>query len=412
MKSFNIPFHFESDYIKRIKTVRSIEDKRKKDFSPTLLELPSQTFALARHFGFCFGVQNAVEKAYQIIEKNPNKNIFLISEIIHNPEVNADLESKGLRFIQNTKGEQLIPWENISSEDIVIIPAFGVSVEILEKLQEIGVLVEEHDTTCPFVERVWNKGNELASEDFTTVIHGTFHHEETRATLSRASKNGKAVVVQNMNEAKILAAFMKGGGLDERDWGVYFKWQASPSFNFRKDLDKIGVINQTTMLASETQEIADYLKTVLIEKHGEENIDEHFGSTRDTLCYATNDNQSATAKLLDVELDLIFVIGGYNSSNTTHLAEMLESPTPVYFIASEKEILSESKIKHFDFTNKEVVESSVELDRKGLKIGLTAGASCPDATIERVMLRLISFVGKESELETAIQQLEQQTNGL
>lgn len=413
MKKFDIPFQYESWYIKQIKEIRHKADKLRKNLSPSLLHFEKADFYLARNFGFCYGVQNAVEIVYQTLEENPNKNIYLISEIIHNPEVNNDLIRKGIRFIQDTKGNQLVEWNQINSDDIVITPAFGTTAEIQSILSNKDIELRRYDTTCPFVEKVWNTAEKLAKEGYTIIIHGDFHHEETRATFSRASLHGPVVVVSDIKNAEILGDFASGRAYDDRDWNVFFKPFSSPGFNFRTDFERIAVVNQTTMLASETQAISDYFKDILITRFGSEEIDQRFGSTRDTLCYATNDNQSATIELASCDLDLAIVIGGENSSNTKHLVEIMEKKCPTYFIATEEDLTDGKNIVHFDIKSqsKRNIYGFIPSKDK-VKIGITSGASCPDAIFEKVFLKLLSFVENAPNVDGAINELDKRINGL
>lgn len=368
-------------------------DKMKKDFSPTLLDFGPLHIYLARHFGFCYGVENAIEIAFKTVDENPGKRIFLLSEMIHNPQVNADLQSHGIQFLQDTYGKQLIPFEEITKDDIVITPAFGTTLAIEEKLADIGIAVEKYNTTCPFVEKVWTRSEQIAKKDYTIIIHGKPKHEETRATFSHAAANAPSVVVKDMEEAKQLAKYITG----EKDASAFydeFKGQHSEGFNVQNDLQRIGVVNQTTMLASDTQGIADFLKQVMIEKYNlnTANIAERFADTRDTLCYATNDNQSAVTGMLDTEADLAIVVGGYNSSNTSHLVELCEEKLPTYFINNEEKILSAREILHYNFHTKEEILSTNYLPAKDpAKILITSGASCPDALVEGVINKLVSF---------------------
>ena len=298
MKKFEIPVFYRSSLITKIKKLREIKDPRKKDYSPTSLDFGPVEFLIARHFGFCYGVENAIEISYKAIEENPDKRIFLLSEMIHNPEVNSDLISRGVRFISDTNGKQLIKWDELKPQDIVIIPAFGTTVEIQKQLYDIGIEAIKYDTTCPFVEKVWNRAATLGKSDFTVIVHGKQKHEETRATFSHSKEDAPTMIVRNIDEAKLLGSYITGNS-SEDDFYLYFKDKISPNFDPKKHLSKIGVVNQTTMLATETQAIADYLKSIMIEKFGEENIKEHFADTRDTLCYATHDNQRATLSLLE-----------------------------------------------------------------------------------------------------------------
>ncbi|HQV74529.1 MAG TPA: 4-hydroxy-3-methylbut-2-enyl diphosphate reductase, partial [Flavobacteriales bacterium] len=327
MRSFEIPAHYRSNLIGRLKAFRKAQDPKKKDLAPTLLDLGEVRFIFARHFGFCYGVENAIEISYRALEENPGKRIFLLSQMIHNPEVNADLESHGLRFIQDTHGEMLMDWNEITKDDIVIIPAFGTTLETEARLKSIGIDPLKHNTTCPFVEKVWKRSAQLGEKDHTVVIHGKAAHEETRATFSHTAKGAPAVIVKDMAETEELGRIISGEVPLAR-FHELFGERCSPDFDPAKHLQRIGVVNQTTMLATETQAIADHLKQVMLKKYGKAELKEHFADTRDTLCYATNDNQDATNELLKADADLALVVGGYNSSNTSHLVELLEQKFP------------------------------------------------------------------------------------
>ncbi|HNA32064.1 MAG TPA: 4-hydroxy-3-methylbut-2-enyl diphosphate reductase [Flavobacteriales bacterium] len=392
MRTFSIPTHYRSDLIGRLKAWRKVQDPRKKDLSPTLLDLGAVRFVFARHFGFCYGVENAIEISYQALEQNPGKRIYLLSQMIHNPEVNADLESRGLRFIQDTHGRMLMDWSELRSDDIVIIPAFGTTLETEARLKAIGIDPLRHNTTCPFVEKVWKRSAQLGAKDYTVVIHGKAAHEETRATFSHTAAGAPAVIVKDMDEARLLGRIISG----EEPMGRFteiFGERATPGFNPVNDLQRIGVVNQTTMLATETQAIADHLKQVMIHKYGDASTGDHFADTRDTLCYATNDNQDATHELLKAEADLALVVGGYNSSNTSHLVELLEHRFPTYFINGEKELVSATEIEHFNYPLQKLERTRQWLPAKRpVTIILTSGASCPDTLLDRVMLKVLSMV--------------------
>ncbi len=393
MKSFQIPDLYKSTIIGGIKEKRRVQDKLKKDFTPTVLDYGSVKFLISRHFGFCYGVENAVEIAYRTIEENPDKRIFLLSEMIHNPDVNADLLSRGVSFIMDTSGKQLIPWVELTSDDVVIVPAFGTTIEIQQRLSEIGINAYQYDTTCPFVEKVWNRATAIGQKDYTIVVHGKPAHEETRATFSHAKENAATVVVKDMKQSIELAKYITGEKPAEQFYEE-FSGQFSEGFDVTKDLQRIGVVNQTTMLASDTQGIADYLKQIMVQKHNIEGNDvtAYFADTRDTLCYATNDNQSATYGLLKEDADLVIVAGGYNSSNTSHLVELCEQKLPTYFISSADKILTKNIISHFDLHSKTEKHTSDFLPQKEqVTIMLTCGASCPDAVVESILLKLHSF---------------------
>ena len=373
----------------------------KKDFSPTLLDFGPLQIYLARHFGFCYGVENAIDIAFRTIEENPGKRIFLLSEMIHNPQVNSDLKERGVQFLQDTYGKQLVPFESLSKEDVVIIPAFGTTLSIEKKLNDIGIPTEKYNTTCPFVEKVWNRSEQIAAKDYTVIVHGKPSHEETRATFSHAASHTPTVVVNDMKEAIALSKYITGEKpLD--DFYEEFKGRYSEGFNAEKNFQRIGVVNQTTMLASDTQAIADFLKQVMIKKYhlSENNIEERFADTRDTLCYATNDNQTAVYGLLNEPADIAIVVGGYNSSNTSHLVELCEEKLPTYFISSEEKIIAKDKILHWDFHNKKELEPNNFLPKKEIvKILLTSGASCPDALVEGVIARLCSYFPIKKNIE-------------
>ena len=400
MKKFEIPTFYRSPIISKVKAARKEQDPRKKDFTPTLLRFGKIEFLIARHFGFCYGVENAIEIAYKAVHNNPGKRIFLLSQMIHNPGVNEDLQSYGIKFIQDTNGKQLIPWEALSSEDIVIIPAFGTTLEIEQILTEIGVDVKAYNTTCPFVEKVWNRSETLGQNNHTIIIHGKHDHEETRATFSHSNLNAPTLVIKNLAEAQKVSEFILGT-LSEEDFNTYFKGKYSEGFNPSSDLQKIGVVNQTTMLASETQEITEFLRETMITKYGEEAIKNHIADTRDTLCYATNDNQSATLGLLEEDADLAIVVGGYNSSNTTHLVELLEDKFTTYFILSEKSISNKNQITSFNIHSKQEEQLSSFLpEQDKIRIILTSGASCPDAVVDGVIVKILDLFGIEADFET------------
>ncbi len=392
MRAFTIPTHYRSDLIGRLKAFRKAQDPKKKDLSPTLLDLGPIRFVFARHFGFCYGVENAIEISYKALEENPGKRIFLLSQMIHNPAVNDDLTSRGMRFIQDTHGQMLMDWAELKADDIVIIPAFGTTLETEAKLKSIGIDPLKYNTTCPFVEKVWNRSAQLGTQDYTVVIHGKAAHEETRATFSHTAKGAPAVIVKDMAEAQELGRIISGELPSERFTELFGK-RCTPDFDLAKDLQRIGVVNQTTMLATETQAIADHLKQVMAKKYGDADLKQHFADTRDTLCYATNDNQDATNELLKADADFALVVGGYNSSNTSHLVELLEHKFPTYFIKDESEILSAEVIQHFNYPAHELETTNDWLPAKRpLKIILTSGASCPDTLLDRVMLKVLGFV--------------------
>jgi 4-hydroxy-3-methylbut-2-enyl diphosphate reductase len=407
MKTFNVPIIYRSPLISAVKNKRRLIDKMKKDLVPTRLDFGPVQIYLARHFGFCYGVENAIEIAFRTIEQNPDKRIFLLSEIIHNPQVNDDLLQRGLRFIQDTSGKQLIPFSELQAGDIVITPAFGTTLEIETQLKKAGILTEKFNTTCPFVEKVWNRSRQIADRKYTVVIHGKPHHEETRATFSHAAADTPTVVVSDMKEAQELAKYLTG----IHPPSVFYKQfqgQYSPGFDVEKDLQRIGVINQTTMLAEDTQAIADFLKQTMINyyKLTQQNTEERFADNRDTLCYATHDNQAAAIGMLEIPADLAIVVGGYNSSNTSHLVELCEKKLPTYFINTEDKIQSSSKILHYDFQHKkELLTMNFLPQHRPVSILLSSGASCPDAIVEGVIRKLVSYFPGHLSIEQVSEQL-------
>ncbi len=364
---------------------------RKQDFSPTELNYGPVTFYIARHFGFCYGVENAIEISYKAIEENPDKRVFLLSQMIHNQEVNQDLESRGIKFIMDTDGTQLIPWDALEKDDVVIVPAFGTTIEIEHKLLDMGIEVQKYNTTCPFVEKVWNRAGKLGGDDYAIIIHGKPNHEETRATFSHSAQRGASIIVRDMQEAEILGTFINGNSPIE-DFARHFKGKCSVGFNPEVHLQKVGVVNQTTMLATETQAIADYFKKLMMDKYGIDQIKNHFADTRDTLCYATNDNQDSTYELLKTDADLAIVVGGYNSSNTSHIVELCERNFPTFFINSDAELKSANEIHHWDFREKKkIITKNFIPNKKPVKVVLTSGASCPDTLVDRVMIKLLDY---------------------
>jgi len=402
MKQFEVPNGYRSRLITAIKQKRKADDKLKKDFTPTLLDLGTVQFYLARHLGFCYGVENAIDIAYKTIEENKGKRIYLLSEMIHNPQVNADLIQKGVKFLHDTNGNAMIPLEELTADDVVMIPAFGTTLELEKVIQDKGIEIQKYNTTCPFVEKVWNRSDQIAKKGYSVVIHGKPKHEETRATFSHAAANTPTLIVNDMEETIVLGDYILGMmSLDA--FKEYFAGRYSIGFDPILDLLKIGVVNQTTQLATDTQAISDYLKQIIIKKYGAENIESHFADTRDTLCYATNDNQSAVIGLLETSADLAIVMGGKNSSNSSHLVELCEQKLPTYFIDDVSKVVSESEIIHADWKNKtaQVVHNYLP-QKETVKILMTSGASCPDAVVESVIQKIAGYFGKEAALDQLI----------
>ncbi|MCX6203178.1 MAG: 4-hydroxy-3-methylbut-2-enyl diphosphate reductase [Bacteroidetes bacterium] len=403
MKHFEVPAGYRSTLISAIKNKRKEEDKLKKDFSPAQIDLGPLKIYLARHFGFCYGVENAIEIAYKTIEENKGKRIFLLSEMIHNPQVNTDLTKKGVQFLHDTNGNELIPLQTLTKEDVVIIPAFGTTLELEAKINAIGIQIQQYNTTCPFVEKVWNRGDQIAKKGFTIIIHGKPKHEETRATFSHAANNAPTLIVNDMEETILLGKIILGE-LPMTDFEKYFKNRYSAGFDPSIHFKKLGVINQTTQLATDTQAISDYLKNIVATKYGKDNTSAHFADTRDTLCYATNDNQSAVIELLNTPADLAIVMGGKNSSNSSHLVELCEQKLSTYFIDDVNKILDKDEIIKTNWKDKTVEKVSNYLpNKKSITILMTSGASCPDTVVESVIRKIASFYNVEEKLEEVIQ---------
>ncbi|NGP78115.1 4-hydroxy-3-methylbut-2-enyl diphosphate reductase [Balneolaceae bacterium YR4-1] len=408
-KKFDIPDIYESPIIRKVKDANKVVDPRKKDLEPTLLDFGPVQFYIPRHFGFCYGVENAIDIAYRTVNEHPDKDIYLLSEMIHNPTVNEDLQARGVRFLFETDGTELIPISSLDQDDIVIVPAFGTTIEIQQKLKEQGIDPYEYNTTCPFVEKVWKRGSQLGNKGYSLVIHGKHHHEETRATFSHSSNHSECVVVLNPEEAQILADIMTGDR-PRTDFEKYFGHKSTENFDPITSLEHFGVINQTTMLATETQEVMDILKEAAAKRFGESDVLDHFADTTDTLCYATNENQSATLALADTDADIGLVVGGYNSSNTMHLVEILEHAYPTFHVRDAEEIKSDSLIRHFNQWDKEIKKTDDWLPKsdKPVKVALTSGASCPDVLVDEVLLKVLDFFENTKDVQKVIKPFEKQ----
>lgn len=393
MKSFDVPVIYRSPLIAAIKQKRKAADRMKRDFTPATLDFGPVRISLARHFGFCYGVENAIEIAFRTVEENPGKRIFLLSEMIHNPFVNDDLVARGVRFLMDTKGNAIEDLDGLTADDVVIIPAFGTTLDMEAKLRMIGIRVERYDTTCPFVEKVWNRAEQIAKKGYSVVVHGKPSHEETRATFSHSEAHAPTVVVTDMKEAVALSRYITGETPAE-EFQLEFAGRHSEGFEVTRDLQRIGVVNQTTMLASDTQDIADFLKGVILKVYGldEPNAAERFADTRDTLCYATLDNQTAVTGMLETEADFAVVVGGRNSSNTSHLVELCEERLPTYFIRSAEDILSRDELVQYDWrTHRESRVQDYIPPHRPVKVLMTSGASCPDAMVEGVIGKLVGL---------------------
>ena len=410
-KKFDIPEIYRSPIIRKVKDANKVVDPRKKDLEPSILDFGPVRFYVPRHFGFCYGVENAIDIAYKTVEQHPDKDIYLLSEMIHNPTVNEDLLDRGVKFLFETDGTELIPIESLDEDDVVIVPAFGTTLEIQQKLKKQGIDPYEYNTTCPFVEKVWKRGKQLGKKGYSLVIHGKHRHEETRATFSHSANHSACVVVLNTGEAQILADILTGDR-PRSDFEKYFGHKSTDGFDPIKDLEHFGVINQTTMLATETQEVMDILKEAATKRFGKADILDHFADTSDTLCYATNENQSATLALAETDADLALVVGGYNSSNTMHLVEILEDAFSTYHVRDAAELKSQHKIRHFNQWDKEIKNTTdwLPTNKQPVNIAITSGASCPDVLVDEVLLKVLSYFEDAKSVEEIIKPFEEKLN--
>lgn len=359
------------------------------------LELPGLEINLAREFGFCYGVDKAIDYAYQTRRMFPEKRIFLTTEIIHNPRVNRRLLDMGIQFLSGQyKGST--GYEEVTPDDVVILPAFGASVQEVETLRRRGCTIV--DTTCGSVIHVWKRVEKYAKEGFTAVIHGKYSHEETIGTSSHVTQfpGGQYIVVRDKDEAQQVCDFIRGTVPAEAIRSKFTK-ATLPGFEPERDLLRVGVANQTTMLSSESLEIADMLKQAMIERYGVDELDQHFRSF-DTICSATQERQDAVQALVARQLDLILVVGGFNSSNTTHLIEIASQHTRAYHIEDASHLVSATELRHKKWDSHEVETVHDWLPALPLRMGFTAGASTPNRAIGEVIERVVDFCGLSAEL--------------
>lgn len=369
--------HYRSDLVERIKARGNV------------LSAPGLTVKLAKEFGFCYGVERAIDLAYAARKVFPEQAIYILGEIIHNPEVNDQLQNMGIRFLSGPHKSANV--DDLQQDDIVIIPAFGTEVATRKKLEAKGCRFV--DTTCGDVMSVWKRVRQYAKDSVTSIIHGKAKHEETKATTSQAtaSGNGHYLVVYNLEETDYVCNYILNGG-NKEEFLQKFKGAYSEGFDPDEHLKAVGVANQTTMLRGETEEVQRRLKAAVAKRFGEPAVDQHF-RVFDTICGATQDRQDALQKLLQEPLDLLLVIGGYNSSNTSHLAEMGErAGLKTYFIKNAM-MMSQGKIMHFDVNQQQEVASTDWLPEGPITVGITAGASCPNNLIEDAIRRLFELRG-------------------
>jgi 4-hydroxy-3-methylbut-2-enyl diphosphate reductase len=356
------------------------------------LTLGNTTIKLAKEFGFCYGVDRSIEFAYQTVKKFPNRKIYLVGEIIHNPFVNNRLLEMGIQFISGRykKNKKI---EDIKPDDIVILPAFGVTVSLLERLKKLNCILV--DTTCGSVFNVWKNVENFTRDGFTALVHGKYSHEETIATVSRATlrKPGNYLIVRNEEEAQILCDYIRKPK-DKQKFLAHFKNAISNGFDPDKHLVKIGIANQTTMLAEESLKIAGMIKSALSDRYGAEDIKNHFRSF-DTICRATQDRQDAIIKLLETTVDLTIIIGGYNSSNTNNLSNIAAKYSPTYHIEDADCIKNTTYIEHQPAGEKNVTVSTNWLPEGKVIIAITAGASTPNKKIGEVIEKLFQIRGEK-----------------
>lgn len=373
-----VEHHYHSSLVEKVRSQGSF------------LNVGKTTIRLAKQFGFCYGVERAIDLAYAARKVFPEARLFLIGEIIHNPEVNAQIAALGIRNLLDEAGRPHV--EDLGPDDVVIVPAFGATVPLVEEIKSHGCRIV--DTTCGDVMSVWKRVRQNALEDVTSIIHGKASHEETLATASRALGNGSGryLIVLNLEEADRVCDYILGI-LNREDFLRQFEGRFSDGFDPDIHLQRIGVANQTTMLREETEAVQRKLKEAVLQRDGNDSNFRLF----DTICGATQERQDALKELLRQPMDLLLVVGGYNSSNTTHLAEMGEQQVPTYFIRNQECLESPELIRHYDLHEKKEVSSQASwLPQSSLPacVGITAGASCPNNLIEEVMLRVLSLRGE------------------
>ncbi len=369
--------HYRSELVDRIRARGHV------------LSAGGMTVKLAKEFGFCYGVERAIDLAYAARKVFPDQPLYILGEIIHNPEVNDQLREMEIRFLSGKEKNADI--DELKKGDVVIIPAFGAEMAIMNQLKERGC--QFVDTTCGDVMSVWKRVRQYANDSVTSIIHGKAWHEETKATSSRATANGGGhyLVVFTLAETDYVCNYILNGG-DKQEFLNKFKGAYSAGFDPDVHLSAVGVANQTTMLRGETEEVQRRLRSAMEKRYGAAELDRHFRFF-DTICGATQDRQDALQKLLAQPLDLLLVIGGYNSSNTSHLAEMGEAKLPTFFIKNAAKMVSDKSIQHYNQHQHKEVETKDWLPAGNITVGITAGASCPNNLIEDTIRRLFELRG-------------------
>ena len=360
------------------------------------LDVGPLSFRLAREFGFCYGVDRAVDYAYETRVKFPDRRLYLVGEIIHNPHVNDKLRAMGVRFL--ARGDDgSFDFSVISSQDVVILPAFGVTIDDFDRLRRIGCVLV--DTTCGSVLNVWKRVESYARDGYTAIIHGKHYHEETKATASQVMKypQGRYLVLLNMDEARLICDFIERGDDPAMVAGRFAK-VASPGFDFARDLARVGIANQTTMLAGESLAIAEEIRRSIERRYGTAAVADHFRSF-DTICSATQERQDAVLALMREPLDVMIVVGGYNSSNTCHLAALVQSKGVRTFHIEDADGVDPASgaIRHQPIGTKSETTTAAWLGASRV-LGITAGASTPNNKVGETIARICALAGVTEEL--------------
>ena len=377
--------HYRSDIVDRVRR------------SGGIISVGDVTVRLAKQFGFCYGVERAIDLAYAARKVFKDRRLYIVGEIIHNPEVNEQISSLGIKNLTGKNKQADI--SELQPDDVVILPAFGTELTILQQIKDRGCQIV--DTTCGDVMSVWKRVRKYASESATSIIHGKAEHEETKATSSRALGDGKGhyLVVLTLADTDYVCDYIRHGG-DKAAFLEKFRGAYSPGFDPDIHLRTIGVANQTTMLRGETEEVQRRIQRAIVDRDGMEEAARNFRFF-DTICGATQERQDALRELLNVPMDLLLVVGGYNSSNTSHLAEMGEEKLPTYFVLNASRLLSDKQIRHYNLHEKREVVAENWLPQGRIVVGITAGASCPNNLIEETLIRLFQLRGIGIEQLTA-----------
>jgi len=378
--------HYRSDIVDKLRRTGGI------------LRSGDITVRLAKQFGFCYGVERAIDLAYAARKVFKDRRLFIVGEIIHNPEVNEQISSLGIKNLMGKNKQADIA--DLQPDDVVIVPAFGTELAIQQQIKDRGCQIV--DTTCGDVMSVWKRVRKYASESATSIIHGKAEHEETKATSSRALGDGKGhyLVVLTLKDTDYVCDYIRHGG-NKQEFLERFRNAHSPGFDPDIHLKTVGVANQTTMLRGETEEVQRRIRQAIVDRDGPESGAKNFRFF-DTICGATQERQDALRELLDVKMDLLLVVGGYNSSNTSHLAEMGEEKLPTYFVRNASRLVSEREILHYDLHERQEVIAKNWLPEGKIVVGITAGASCPNNLIEETLVRLYELRGiSREQLEAA-----------